>query len=755
MSALACLGLALMSHLVFADRVSAQVLQKTVMSMDVIGNQRIETSAILDRVTLKIGEMLTRKITQDQIRRIYDMGFFDDVEVQTESVSEGIKVVFAVREKPFTSEIVFDGNDHLSDDNLQEVITLQSQVFLDQQQIKVSVQKIREAYEADGYNNAQIIPIVQGLDGVRNRVTFFIKEEEQAQIQEIRFEGMTVFSKSDLLDVMANREWVPVVSWITDAGILHPEELPNDVERIKELYANKGYLDVQVGLPVVALSDDKDSFSVTFPIAEGQPYTVGIIEFQGNTVLTDEEILADVSIQPGDVFQRARVRNEITRVTDLYGTRGYSFAEVTPSLAPNRQNLTTRISFTIHEGMLIRVREILISGNNKTRDNVIRREVRVDEQEVINSVAIKRSFQRLNNLNFFETVEILPQQVESDKVDLEVKVKEKPTGAFSIGGGFSTLDSFTLITNISEGNLFGLGYLARIQGQLGIRRTLGVLTFRNPALYDGPTSLQLDVFATNTDLQTYEERKRGGTITFGRQLSEYLSGSLTLVGEKIKITNPSFDAPQFILDQTGKQSTTGFRGSVFRDTRDNFQDPRNGTRAGVRVGFGTELLGGSNSFYSISLDALKYTPLPLWDMRWAIRGRYGIAEGYSGEDVPLTELFFVGGINTMRGFKFGRAGPVTPLTGTAEGGTKQVIFNNDLIFPILADAKFNGVLFYDYGRGFADGEDLSIGRLRQAYGFEVRWISPFGPLRAALGWPIDPQPGEKSSVFEFSVGNVF
>ena len=194
---------------------------------------------------------------------------------------------------------------------------------------------------------------------------------------------------------------------------------------------------------------------------------------------------------------------------------------------------------------------------------------------------------------------------------------------------------------------------------------------------------------------------------------------------------------------------------MFRDTRDNFQDPRNGTRAGVRVGFGTELLGGSNSFYSISLDALKYTPLPLWDMRWAIRGRYGIAEGYSGEDVPLTELFFVGGINTVRGFKFGRAGPVTPLTGTAEGGTKQVIFNNDLIFPILADAKFNGVLFYDYGRGFADGEDLSIGRLRQAYGFEIRWISPFGPLRAALGFPIDPKPGEKSSVFEFSVGNVF
>ena len=413
----------------------------------------------------------------------------------------------------------------------------------------------------------------------------------------------------------------------------------------------------------------------------------------------------------------------------------------------------TQITLKIQEGHLIRVREIHISGNDKTRDNVIRREIRVDEQEAINSVAIKRSFQRLNNLNFFETVEILPTQVEEDKVDLEVKVKEKPTGSFSIGGGFSTLDSFTAIANVSEGNLFGLGYLARVRGQLGVRRTLGVLTFRNPALYDGSTSFQVDGFSTNTNFLTYREERMGGTIQLGRAFSEYIAGSFTIVGEAIKISNPASNAPTFILRQVGDQSTTGFRASLFRDTRDNFQSPRSGSRTGVRLGFGTEAFGGTNNFYRVSLDGLKYVPFPIWDIRMAFRGRFGLAEGYRGDPVPLTELFFVGGINSVRGFKFGRAGPVTS-SGTLEGGNKQVILNVDLIFPLLKDAKLDGVLFFDYGRGFAEEDDLSLD-LRPATGIEIRWVSPFGPLRGAWGLNLDAQPNEQETVFEFSVGNVF
>lgn len=724
-----------------------------IQSIGIEGNQRIEESAILGKVTLQPGHRITTVIARQQIQKIYDMGFFDDVQVRTESVTDGVRVIFLVKEKPFTVDIVFDGNSELSDDKLKEVVTLQSQVFLDNKEVKVSAEKIRDEYKTEGYHHAKVIPIVQALDDTRNRITFFIQEGTRARVRSIEFEGMTVVSKSDLLGVMANREWVPLISLVTDAGILRRGELANDVERIKEFYSNKGYLDVQVGIPSIELSEDKEFFVVTFRIIEGQPYTIESITFSGNTIFETEELESESFLKSNDVFQRSAVREEVTRVTDKYGEKGYSFAEVTPSVIPNPQTLTTVISLNIKEGHLIRVRAINISGNDKTRDNVIRREIRVDEQEAINSVAIKRSFQRLNNLNFFETVEILPNQVEEDKVDLEVKVKEKPTGSFSIGGGFSTLDQFTAIANISEGNLFGLGYLARIRGQLGIRRTLGVLTFRNPALFDGTTSFQVDGFSTETDFLTYEEKRTGGTVSFGRSFSEYVVGSITFVGEAITIKNPSSDAPIFIIRQVGDQSTTGFRSSLFRDTRDNFQDPRSGSRTGIRLGFGTEMLGGTNNFYKVDVDGLKYVPLPFWDLRMSFRGRFGIAEGYGGDAVPLTELFFVGGINSVRGFKFGRAGPVT-TSGTLEGGNKQIILNAELIFPVLADAKLNGVLFFDYGKGFAENTDLSF-NLRPATGLEVRWISPFGPLRAAWGINLDSKPNEQETVFEFSVGNVF
>lgn len=738
---------------VAAEMVFGQTLGLKIQSIGIEGNQRIEDSAILGRLTVQPGDHITTIIARQQIQRIYDMGFFDDVQVRTESIANGVLVIFFVKEKPFTVDIVFDGNEELSDDKLKEVVTLRSQVFLDKKEVKASAEKIREEYQIEGYHHAKVIPIVQALDDTRNRITFFIQEGTRARIRTIVFDGMTVVSKSDLFGVMANREWVPVISLLTDAGILRREELANDVERIKEFYSNKGYLDVQVGIPRIDLSEDKESFIVTIRIIEGQPYTIGSVTFTGNTIFETEELELESFLRSTDVFQRSSVRQEVTRITDKYGEKGYSFAEVTPSLVPNPQTLTTQITFNITEGHLIRVREIHISGNDKTRDNVIRREIRVDEQEAINSVAIKRSFQRLNNLNFFETVEILPTQVEEDKVDLEVKVKEKPTGSFSIGGGFSTLDQFTMIANISEGNLFGKGYLARVRGQLGIRRTLGVLTFRNPALYDGPTSFQVDGFSTDTNFLTYEEERIGGTIQFGQAFSEFIAGSFTLVAEAITITNPSSDAPTFIISQVGDQSTTGFRASLFRDTRDNFQSPRSGSRTGIRLGFGSEAFGGSNNFFRVSLDGLKYVPFPVWDLRMAFRGRFGIVEGYGGDPVPLTELYFVGGINSVRGFKFGRAGPVTS-SGTLEGGNKQVILNVDMIFPILEGAKLDGVVFFDYGKGFAEVEDLSLD-LRPATGLEVRWVSPFGPLRAAWGINLDAKPNEQKTVFEFSVGNVF
>ncbi|HKO32023.1 MAG TPA: outer membrane protein assembly factor BamA [Nitrospiraceae bacterium] len=745
--------------------VAAEQTGVKVTAIEIRGNKRIEVPAIVGRLTLKPGDPYTPENVRGQIKILYETGFFEDVQLETESGAGGVALAFLVREKPFITEIVFDGNQALSDDKLKEKITIKSQAFLDQPQAKESAEKIRLAYQGDGYFNCRVIPVVQTLDEDRKRLTFFIKEGDKARVKTVNFDGLHAATKDELFKVMATREWIPwhglitqlkVPSFFSDAGVLKREEMNNDVERIKEILLNKGYLNARVGLPTAELSEDKKWFVVDYAVTEGEPFTIGEIGFRGNTVFEDPELRQGLKMKEGEIFQRQKLRDEITRLTDLYGSKGYSFADVSPNVIPNTEDRTATVILTIKEGEMMRIRQINITGNDKTKDNVIRRELRVDEQDVIDTASLKRSFQRLNNLNFFETVEILPAQVGVDKVDLNVRVKEKSTGQFSIGGGFSTLDQLVAIADVTEGNLGGNGWMGRVRGQLGQRRTMGTISFRNPYLNDSLTSMQLDLYRTMTNYLTYFETKTGASVTLGRWLSEYSSGSVSLFAEELNFRNPQPgicpDRFPLVCSQLGSQTTTGFRTSLSRDTRDYFQDPRSGWRGAVGFDLGTPYLGGSNNYYKYSLDFIKYTPLP-FDTRFAIRARYGAAVGVDGQPVPLTERFFVGGINTMRGFVFGRAGPVT-TSKTLLGADKQLIFNSDFIFTISSDAKLNGVIFFDYGKGFDDDESLSF-NLRKSAGLEMRWISPFGPLRAAYGINLDPKEGERKGVFEFTIGSLF
>ena len=745
--------------------VAAEQVGVKVTATEIRGNKRIELPAIAGRLTLKPGDSYTPENVRGQIKILYETGFFEDVQVETEPGAGGVALAFLVREKPFITEIVFDGNQELSDDKLKEKITIKSQAFLDQLQAKESAEKIRLAYQEDGYFECHVIPIVQTLDEDRKRLTFFVKEGSKARIKKVDFVGLFAATKDELFKVMATREWVPwhgpfsqmkLPSFLSDAGVLKREEMNNDAERIKEILLNKGYLNIQIGLPTVELSEDKKWFVVTYLVMEGEPFTVAEVGFRGNTVFEDSELRQGLKIKDGEIFQRQKIRDEITRLNDLYGSKGYSFAEASPSVTPNPEDQTATITLTITEGEMMRIRQININGNDKTKDNVLRREIRVDEQDVIDTPALKRTFQRLNNLNFFETVEILPAQVGPDKVDLNVRVKEKPTGQFSLGGGYSTLDKMVAIADITEGNLGGNGWMGRIRGQLGQQRTMGLVTFRNPYLNDSLTSMQLDVYRTMTNYMTYFEKKSGASITFARWLSEYATGSVSLFAEQMNFSDPQEgicpDVFPMVCRQLGSQTTTGFRTSLARDTRDYYLDPRTGWRASVGFDLGTPYLGGSNDFYKYTLDVIKYTPLP-YDTRFSIHARYGAAEPINGKAIPLTERYFVGGINTMRGFVFGQAGPVT--TGrTMLGATKELIFNNDFIFTISSEAKLNGVIFFDYGKGFDDNESVSF-KLRKTAGIEGRWISPFGPLRAAYGLNLSPREGEREGVFEFTMGSLF
>ncbi len=748
----------------------AQTPELKVASIDIRGAKRIEMPAIAGRLTLKAGDLYMPDHVRGQVKILYDTGFFEDVQVETESIAEGMVVTFVVQEKPFITEIVFDGNQQLTEEKLKEKTTIKSQTFLDQQQVKESAETIRRVYQHDGYYNAQVVPVIEALDEDRKRLTFHITEGEKAKVKTVIFEGLRAATKTEMLSVMSTREWIPwygfftkfkLPSMVSDAGVLKHEEVGNDVERIREVLLNKGYFNVRVGQPSVELTEDKKWFTVSYPITEGEPFTIAEIGFRGYTVFEDPELRAGLRIKDGEIFQRAKIRDEISRITDLYGSKGYSFAEVVPNVNPNNEERTVTIIFSIKEGEMMRIRQINIYGNDKTRDNVIRREIRVDEQDVIDTASLKRSFQRLNNLNFFETVEILPAQVAPDKVDLNVRVKEKPTGMFSLGGGFSTLDRLVAIADITQGNLGGYGYMGRIRGQLGQRRSLGSITFRNPYLNDSLTSLQVDGYRSMTNYLSYFEERTGGNVTLGRWLSEYVTGSVSIFGEQITFRNPQFgictpgaELVPIVCQQLGTQSSTGFRFALFRDTRDYYLDPRSGWRIGGGFDIGTPYMGGTNNFIKYHVDVIKVTPLP-FDMRVSLRARYGEVQALGGTTrIPLSERFFVGGINTMRGFAFGRAGPVVSTTRAPFGAAKQLIFNAELIFTISSEAKLNGVIFFDYGKGFEEDEPLSI-NLRPAAGLEGRWISPFGPLRVAYGINLDARTGERAGVFEFTIGTLF
>lgn len=749
----------------------AQEAGQRINTITVQGNKRIEVPAIQARLTLKTGEIFAAERIREQIRALYQMGYFEDVRVETEPKAGGVAVIFVVTEKPFVTEILFDGNDNVKDEKLTEKLTVRTQSFLDQQQIKDSVERLRQLYEDEGHFSARIVPVIKSLDGERKSLTFFVKEGPKARIKTVAFDGAAAIPARKLKKPLVTREYFWLFSWFDDSGVYKKEELDNDVERLRQVYFDEGYLDVKLGKPTVDLSVDKKSFTVRFPIVEGPQFKFSKIVYNGQTIFSESELRSGSKLKEGDVVRMAEVREDITRATDVYGSKGFAFVDINPLIQPDPESKTAMVTFDVKEGALIRVRNINISGNDKTRDKVIRRELRVNEAELIDTAAMKLSFKRLNNMNYFETVEIIPKQVDPGTVDLDIKVKEKSTGTLSVGGGFSSLDKLGVVADVTEGNLFGRGQLLKIRGQLGQRRSLGVVTFREPYLFDEAMSAQIDLFSRQTFFVSYFEERRGGDIVIGKWFSEYLSGSATYLLERLNISNdlsdqlflggggvtatPVTDLPLLIQQQLGKSTTSAVIFGVARDTRDFFIDPKSGARHALTTEFAGGPLGGTNDFYKVIGDSAWYFPV-VWDTVFAPRARLGFAHSYAaGSQLPIGDRFFVGGIQTVRGFEFGRAGPVSQVDNfSILGSTKQLIFNLDYVFPIAPELKVQGVLFFDYGKGFDDGEALGLD-LRPASGVEVRWISPFGPLRLAYGINLDPRTGDKPGVFEFSVGSLF
>lgn len=720
-----------------------------VNTIEIQGLKRIEEGAVKSRISQKIGEPLSQDRTNKDIKSIFKMGYFDDVKVEIEAFEGGIKLIYVVKEKPTVIKIDFQGNKEVDDSELKEAITITTGSIADTVLIQDNALKISRFYEEKGYWLSNIVPVIKKISEDEVSLTYQIDEGRKVKIKRIIIEDNEKISSRKIKKAMKTKKR-GLFSFITSSGYYKKDQMESDIGKIKHLYFDNGFIEVIIAEPEITVDIEKKGMTITIKIMEGDQYRVSSIDLTGNKVFDNETIMKKIRLSPDRIFKKSTLEKDILSISTLYSENGYALIFVTPDLIPDDKNKTVQVKLNIDEGDKYRIGRIEISGNTKTRDKVIRREIRLDEGETFDSSKLRRSYERINNLNFFETVEMVPKPNYEKKVlDIEVKIKERPTGSLSIGGGYSSIDKLLATIDLTQGNLFGKGQYARLKLELGGRSSLYEISFREPWLFDRPISFSTGIYSTDREYIEYDKKALGFYVGFGKDLSEYWKVDSSYKFEEATIHNIDESASVIIKDQEGTQTTSSISPSIIRDTRDNYLDPTSGSINALYLTFAG--LGGSNAFIKALIDSAWF--FPLGKATFMVRGRFGYARGIFDKELPLYERYYVGGIRTIRGLDWGEAGPRDEETGDEIGGTEELIFNAEYIFPLFPEARLKGLVFFDAGNSY--DKFNNFGALRYTTGAGIRWISPLGPIRIEWGYNLDKKPGESSSKVEFTFGSFF
>ena len=723
-----------------------------IVKITILGNEKVAEDVIRSNIKSKEKESLSIPQIRKDLKSIYEMDFFTDVIIDLRDVEGGKEVIFIVVEKPSIRNIMISGNVKIEASKIREEIDIATGAILNMEKLKQTADNIKKLYYSKAYYRAEVDYRPNYLDGNQVDIEFIIQEGKKGYVKKIRFQGNKHFSARKLRKYMKVKKkgwfW-----WLTKRGVLDEDILNADLQNLKAFYFDHGYIQVKIDKPKITITKDGKWIYIDIKIHEGERFKVGEIDFKGDILTTRKDLFKRLNLKKGKVYRTSIVQKDIQRIATFYGDKGYAYVEIVPLTSVDSEKKLAHITFDIHRGKKIYFERITISGNTKTRDKVIRRELKVGEGDLYSATAIKRGRQKLNITGYFKETEFTTSRGTSDdKINLDIKVEEAPTGAISFGVGFSSLEGVVTTGTISERNLFGLGYRTRLSGTLGGESERFKFGFTDPWFLGTPTTAGFNVYIGESKVfDTYSSDVIGTDFTLGRSLTEYISASLTGRAERVDIFDVEPDASRFIKEQEGIKDTYSLTLKLTRDTRDNFYSPTKGSRHTLTLENAGGILGGDNTFYKVIGDTNWYFPLPL-DTVLHLRGRSGIVEGYDGKDVPVYERFFVGGINTIRGFEYGEAGPKDE-TGEVIGGEKMVIFNSELIFPLSKELGLRAAIFYDAGKGFDKYREL--GRLKHAVGSGIRWLSPIGPIRIDWGYNLNPQEGEKQSVWDFTAGTQF
>jgi outer membrane protein insertion porin family len=792
----ASLVLALLLFLMnFGSVVKAYGQEKlTLKDVKISGNLRVEDDGIRLHLKSRPGEPFNSATVEQDVKAIFRMGFFDDV--QAELSPDGV-LTYAVKEKPYVREVKVQGASQVSREKIEAALGVSQRTILDRAKVAEGVEKVRKLYTDQGYVNAAVDFSVAVESNNQAVVTLDVVEGGRLLIKKISFEGNKAFPESDLRGQIATKEeWM--FSFITNRGVLDRDILTNDVAILSQYYNDNGYVEHKIDDPVLLRA--RDGLEVVFRIHEGPQYRVGKVEIGGELIQDGKELLKSVKLTTGQIFRGSRLREDITSLEELYSNKGFAFRQVDPVTNINQTQKTVDVALVVTKGPPVYFNRVLVAGNTKTRDKVVRRELLANEQELFSGNKITQSRNALQRTGYFEDVQVTTKKTnQPDTIDVLVDVKEGPTGTFQVGGGYSSGDGFLFNANISEKNLMGRGQGVSGNFSIGSRRQDFIVNVNEPYFMDSKMSVGVDGFKTKREFTDFDEDKLGFAFNtnyplkdfrmpfFGRPrersvgsdelasnapltMWDYMRGGVSYDLTRETIKGISNSAPESIKSEQGTSLTSAVTPGITYDSRDHFFAPTEGTKSALSVKLAG--LGGDSRFIKSDLSGRWHYPL-LKDPKWggsyvlALGGSLGYGIGFAEKngksELPLFERYFLGGINSIRGFAERSVGPRVPSNCPKEGeppgpckstdvigGEKAMVFNTEVLFPIMEQYGIRGVAFFDVGNAF---KDFNFGELRKSVGAGVRWMSPFGPLRVELGFPLNKQPHDETSVLGFSIGS--
>ncbi len=739
--------------------------EQKVEKVIVIGNETIPTSTILYYISEKPGKPYSPKLIARDIKTLFKLGYFENISVDVEKGKNGVILRYFVKEKPIITDIVFKGNKQISSKKLKEALGLVTkeekgtklQRPLDYKYLDTLVQKIKEVYQKKGFAGTQVYYTIERVSPTKAVATFFIKEGRKAEVCEVKIKGNRNLSSGEIKSVLLTKP--KSILHLRFSAPLSEEKIEKDVKRIAQLYKEKGYLDVVVGRPEVERMKGS-CYRVIFTIVkEGKFYRFGKIEFVGNRLFSAEDFLKlEKKLRSGKRFNQKLIDEMVKKIIRKYGELGFIFANVVPEIKIHPETHTADVIFHIYEGKRAYVRWIKIEGNISTRDRTIRRELDLYETGIFNTVRLERSIRRLFNTGYFENVNVKPKVVEgTNKVDVDVKVKERLTGVFSVGAGYSSVSKLVGMVSVSKGNLFGTGDSGSVNMQFGSRVFDFYINYNHLWWLDKPQTLSLSLYHNRYEYFTYTSKKTGFSTLVSRRLWEDWKVGVGYLLERDKISNIDINAPDIVREEAGTQKIGMATTFISRDLRDNRFLPHKGDFFKVTSQIAANLLGGDKNFYRIVGEYAYYfnlnqlptdIDLPLIA---SVHAKIGYASAFgSTAKLPIDYRFYVGGDSTVRGFRWGEAGP-KDSEGNPTGANRELIFNFELGYDVTRILRLIG--FVDVGGGWWNR--YKLGDMRKSAGVGIRVLTPMGPIRLDIGWKLDRRSGESASEWHFGMGSYF